>query len=126
MTDATCLGKRLVPALLVRDMQETLEFYQELGFHVTGCHPDQSNSTWAEVKRDSVVLQFHTEPPRGTPPAPVCSDTFYILPDSVAALADEFRDKLEFAWGSEVMDYGIHEFGIQDLNGYYVAFAEPA
>jgi catechol 2,3-dioxygenase-like lactoylglutathione lyase family enzyme len=120
------LGQRLVPALLVRDMGETLAFYEKLGFVLTGCHPTRAAPTWAEVERDSVVFQFHTEPPCGTPAAPVCSGTFYIFPDDVAALAAEFRGKVEFSWGPEVMDYGMREFGVQDPNGYYIAFTEPA
>ena len=73
-----------------------------------------------------MVLQLHTEPPRGTPPMPVCSGTFYIYPANVDALADELRGKIPFAWVPEVMDYGMLEFGIQDPNGYHVAFTEPA
>jgi len=119
------LEGRIVPALLVRDMQETLAFYRTLGFRLTGCHPDQDEPTWAEVGRDHVVFQFHTEPPEGTPAAPVCSGTFYLFPESVAALAEEFRGRVEFAWGPETMDYGMYEFGIRDPNGYWLAFAEP-
>lgn len=126
MTRTTGFGQRLVPALLVRDMRETLAFYQKLGFHLAACHPNAEIATWAEVRRDSVVLQFHTEPPCGTPPGPVCSGTFYIFPDSVEALADEFGGKVKFAWGPEVMDYGMREFGVQDPNGYFLAFTEPA
>lgn len=82
------IGRRLVPALLVRDMNETLAFYQALGFTLTGCHPSQAAPTWA------------------APPQPVCSGTFYIFPDSVPKLAEELRGKVSFAWGPEVMDYG--------------------
>lgn len=125
MESTTSIGTRLVPALLVLDMEETLDFYRRLGFRLTGCHPDQSNPSWAEVQRDSVVLQFHTEPPSGTPPSPVCSGTFYLFPESVAALASELQDRVAFAWGPEMMEYGMHEFGVQDPNGYYLAFTEP-
>jgi catechol 2,3-dioxygenase-like lactoylglutathione lyase family enzyme len=122
----TEIGDRLVPALLVRDMGETLEFYRTLGFQVTGYYPDELNPTWAEVRRDSVTFQFRVDPPSGTPSAPVCSGTFYIFPASVMDLAEEFRGKVEFAWGPEVMEYGMREFGVQDPNGYYLAFTEPA
>ncbi len=125
MSSTTRLGARLVPALLVRDMAETLAFYRQLGFRVVGCHPDEVKPTWAEIQRDSVALQFHTEPSCGTPGTPVCSGTFYFFPESVSALAEELRGKVDFAWGPEVMDYGMREFGIQDPNGYYLAFAEP-
>ena len=120
------IGGRLVPALLVRDMSETLAFYQTLGFTLTGCYPNPITPTWAAVSRASVTLQFHTDPPLGTPPEPVCSGTFYIFPESVPKLADELRGKVNFAWGPEIMDYGMREFAVQDPNGYFIAFAEPA
>ena len=50
----------------------------------------------------------------------------YFYPEDVVALADELRGKVQFAWGPEVMEYGMREFGIQDPNGYYLAFTEPA
>lgn len=100
------LSQRVVPALLVKNMTETLAFYRKLGFELAGCHPDQQHACWAEVVRDGVALQFHTEPACGTPPEPVCSGTFYFYPESVVALAEEFHGKVEFAWGPEVMEYG--------------------
>jgi catechol 2,3-dioxygenase-like lactoylglutathione lyase family enzyme len=121
----TALGQRLVPALLVRDMKATLEFYGSLGFRMTGCYP-RTAPTWAEVTRDSVTFQFHTDPPHGTPASPVCSGTFYVFPESVDALAEEYRGKVEFAWGPEVMGYGMREFGVKDPDGYFIAFTEPA
>ena len=120
------LDPRLVPALLVDNLPETLAFYRNLGFEVTAYHPDQQHATWAEVERDGVTFQFHTEPSRGTPQQPVCSGTFYLYPRSVSALAEELRGSVEFAWGPEVMEYGMHEFGVRDPNGYYLAFTEPA
>ena len=120
------IGQRLVPSLLVRDMSETLAFYQQLGFQLTGCHPNRTAASWVEVTRDSVVLQFHSEPPCGTPPEPVCSGTFYIFPESVLKLSEELQGKVSFAWGPEVMDYGMREFAVQDPNGYFIAFTEPA
>lgn len=120
------IGHRLVPSLLARDLRETLTFYKKLGFELSGCHPDRVSPRWAEVRRNGVVLQFYSEPPSGTPPEPVCSGTFYVFPESVLRLAEELRGKVSFAWGPEVMDYGMLELGIRDPNGYFVAFTEPA
>ncbi len=120
----TTLSPRLTPALLVRDMDQTLSFYKLLGFEQTGGPPESTSATWSEVRRDSIVLQFHTEAPSGTLATPSLSGTLYMYPESVEALADEFRGKVEFVWGSEVMEYGMREFGIQDPNDYFLAFAE--
>lgn len=125
MTNDTRLHDRLVPALLTSDMSRTLAFYELLGFHVTGSYPEDGDSTWAEIRRDGIVLQFHTEPPVGTHPSPVCSGTFYMFLGPVRALAEELRGRVEFAWGPEVMGYGLLELGVRDPDGYYLAFAEP-
>ena len=107
-------------------MNESLEFYRILGFEVTGRDPEAGIPTWAEIRRGGVVLQFHTEPPHGTPRTPVFSGTFYLFLGSVAGLANELKGRVPFEWGPEVMDYGLHEFGIKDPNGYFIAFAESA
>ncbi len=49
-----------------------------------------------------------------------------LVRDMAAALALELRGKVDFAWGPETMDDGVHEFGVQDPNGYFIAFTEPA
>ena len=34
------------------------------------------------------------------------------------------RGKVKLAWGPEVMDYGVAEFGLRDPNGYFIGFTE--
>ncbi len=124
--EKTSSSERLVPTLLVYDMGETLAFYRKLGFEVTGCDGAETSSTWAEVSRGQITFEFYSEPPRGTPATPICGGTFYVFTNGVDALALEFRDKVEFEWGPETMDYGMKEFAVQDPNGYLIAFSEPA
>jgi catechol 2,3-dioxygenase-like lactoylglutathione lyase family enzyme len=126
MASSQTLGSRLVPALLVRSVRASIDFYQRLGFTVTAVVPDEAAPRWAEVTRDGITLQFHDEPPHGTAATPIFSGTFYIFPEDVMSLAEEFRVKVDFAWGPEVMEYGMREFGIQDPDGYFLAFSEPA
>lgn len=119
-------SNRIIPSLLVRDMQVTLNFYKKLGFTVTGCDGDESAASWAEVSRESIVLQFYIEAPVGTPDQPVFSGTLYIHTSGIKELAEQLGGMVEFVWGPEVMDYGMYEFAVLDPNGYYIAFAEPA
>ena len=123
---AVNLGNRVVPSLLVSDMRRTIEFYERLGFTQTGYYPIESDAEWTELRRDEVALHFYTGAPHSTRQAPSCSGTIYFHPESVEALAAEWKGKVEFVWGPEVTDYGMREFGIRDPNGYYLAFTEPA
>lgn len=120
-------GARIVPSLLARDLEETMRFYTErLGFAVTGRYPDDDTPVWIEVSRDGIVLQFYRDAPVGTSDQPVLSGALYLLPDSVADLARELGDTVEFEWGPEEMPYGMREFAVRDCNGYLLAFTEPA
>ena len=38
------------------------------------------------------------------------------------ALAEELRGKVDFAWGPEVMEYGMREFGVDDPDGNVLVF----
>lgn len=126
MTKNPVLGPSLVPSLLVRELEATFSFYEGLGFARTGAFPDDGAPVWGEVARDEITLQFYTDPPQGTPTKPVCSGTLYIHVSDVLALAEEFRSATPFAWGPEVMEYGMREFAIRDPDGYCLAFTEPA
>lgn len=124
---AVNLGSRVVPALLVTNMHKSLEFYHEkLGFEQTGFYPIESDPEWTEIRRDGVALHLFTDSPHGTFEAPTLSGILYFHPESVGALADEWRGKVPFAWGPEVTDCGMREFGIRDPDGYLLAFTEPA
>lgn len=126
MTSTAVLGPQLVPSLLVTDLEATVAFYERLGFVRTGSHPDEGDSTWGEVTRDGISLQFYVDPPHGTPSRPVCSGTFYVRVRGLSALAAELRGSVPFAWGPEVMEYGMREFAVRDPDGYLIAFTEPA
>lgn len=121
----TRLSGRVVPSLLVRDLDRTLAFYGRLGFRQSGAW-GEPEPVWAEVQRDDVAIQLYSEPPVDTPAEPVMSGTLYFHPDDVSALAAEWEGLVEFAWGPEVMEYGMREFAVRDPDGYLLAFTEPA
>ena len=60
----------------------------------------------------------------GRPPA--FTGTLYFHPVSVQALYEEIKDRLTPAWGPEVREWGARELGLQDPNGYFLTFTEPA
>jgi len=110
---------RVVPALLSGDLARTEAFYVRLGFTAESVGAGRRG-----FERDGHYLFFHAEPPHGTPATPTMSGTIYLFPDSVDELAREWRGKVEFLWGPELMPYGLYEFGIADPDGYLLAFAE--
>jgi catechol 2,3-dioxygenase-like lactoylglutathione lyase family enzyme len=122
---AANLGNRILPVLIVADMQRSLDFYLRLlGFTQTGYYPIESEPVRTEVRRDDVAIVLLSEPVRGPLGAPAFTGALYIFPESIDVLAGELRDKVPFAWGSADRDYGMREFAIRDPDGYTLVFAE--
>ena len=47
------------PTLAVRNMKDTIEFYQNsLGFKVGMCFPDANNPEYADLSKDGMILMF--------------------------------------------------------------------
>jgi catechol 2,3-dioxygenase-like lactoylglutathione lyase family enzyme len=111
--------------LKTEDMTSTLDWYQRAGFRVRGRFPEDTEPTWIELARDDVVVQFLAgETP--WPEVPSLTGTIYLYPESVRALHEQIRGQIEPAWGPEVREWGMLEMGLQDPNGYFLTFTEPA
>lgn len=111
--------------LKAADMVATQRWYQRIGFLVRGRYPAAGEPTWLEVSRDGVVLQFLAgDTPWDGPPA--FTGTIYVYPPSVLEVHDHIAGDIEPAWGPEARDWGMLEMGLQDPNGYFITFTEPA
>lgn len=106
--------------LLLRtlDIEVTRTFYREaLGFDVQNGPEGTLNVTCGDGD-----LIFADADNLGT--APVLSGTIYLFVDDVQGLFDSLPSTVDIAWPLQQMDYGTFEFGIQDNNGYLLAFAQ--
>jgi hypothetical protein len=45
--------------------------------------------------------------------------------DDVLALHARIKDHVTIRWGPEIYHYGMHEFAIEDCNGYTLSFGQP-
>ena len=107
------------------DVARTIEWYRRVGFEIRGVSPETGEPTWCEVSRDGIVLQFlGGETP--WPDPPTFTGTLYFRPVSVEAFYEEIKDHTAPAWGPEVREWGAREVGLQDPDGYYLTFTEPA
>jgi hypothetical protein len=106
------------------DMSATMEWYKRVGFELRGRYPDTGETTWCELTRDGVTLQFLAgDTP--WPEAPSFTGTLYIYPRSVSEVHESIRYNTAVAWGPEVREWGLRELGLRDPNGYFITFAEP-
>jgi catechol 2,3-dioxygenase-like lactoylglutathione lyase family enzyme len=111
--------------LKTEDMAATIAWYERVGFEVRGRAPAHGTPTWLEVERDGVIMQFlGGDTP--WPEAPSFTGTLYFHPESVDEVHERIRHEIEPAWGPEDREWGMREMGLQDPNGYFLTFTEPA
>lgn len=114
----------LRPMLKTENLKRTLDFYtQVLGFRIGGLWPKEE-PCWCSLCRDRIEIMFSTHPgPDSSPPK--MTGMLYINVDDVLTLHEQLKGHAKVLWGPEVFHYGMHEFAIEECNGYTLTFAQP-
>lgn len=113
----------LAPMLNTADIRATITFYTEqLGFLLDGCWPDDA-PCWCSLRRGDVHLMF-TDHPHLRPAPSRMTGRLYVYVDDVLALHERVRGRVNVIEPPEVRFYGMHEFAIEDCNGYQLVFGQ--
>ncbi len=126
------MTERTIPILPTRSIDDTLAFYEALGFAVT--YRQERPNTFAVVVRGGIELQFFVL--KGLDPANSYS-TCYVLVSDVDALYEAFAAGLRAALGRvplrgiprlgalRDMTYGVRQFVVVDPGGNYIRIGQP-
>jgi hypothetical protein len=117
-----------VPILPSRDLRETLEFYERLGFENRGAPPERWN--YLIIGRGDIHLHF-IGMPDVDPLTTIASCYLYV--DDADALYRRWRDvgvEHDGTTGSRLIepmdtDYGMREFAVVDRSGNLVRVGSP-
>ena len=114
----------LAPILTTEDMDRSVRFYVDvLGFTCGMKTPGYSN-----LYRDAVRIMLAAPNAHGDWKGPNFTGQLHIdleAADEVDALWAAVKDRAEVIYAVDDFDYGAHEFGIRDDNGYSLAFGAP-
>jgi uncharacterized glyoxalase superfamily protein PhnB len=120
----------LSPNIFVKDINETIAFYKQIGFQLVMSVPeDGSPLVWAMVMNGNVNFMFQTFESLGDDLPWVSrknggSLLFYIKLKNILSFFEEIKDKVTVVKGLEKTFYGATEFSILDNNNYMLTFAE--
>jgi len=119
------------PTLAVRNMKETLEFYQNsLGFKLGLVFPDASNPEYADLSKDGLVLMFITAVSEGIKSGEKLG-TGVNLYMEIDGDIDEYYQEVKSKGVNITVDikdemFGIRDFTVEDIDGYRLTFNRPA
>jgi uncharacterized glyoxalase superfamily protein PhnB len=118
------------PNIFVRDMNETIKFYEHIGFNVVMKVPEQDGDpVWVMMTSGNVTFMFQSFESLGSELQEVSrkdggSLLFYIRINEIRKFFERIKDKVNVIKGLEKTFYGATEFSILDNNGYILTFAE--
>ncbi|MDN3583648.1 VOC family protein [Mucilaginibacter flavus] len=120
----------LSPNIFVKDINETIKFYQLLGFSLVVTVPETGNDlVWAMMAKGNVTFMFQTFVSLGEELPQISrqdggSLLLYIKLKEIRNFFDEVKDLVPIVKGLETTFYGATEFVIKDINNYLLVFAE--
>ena len=120
----------LSPNIFVDSMNETIGFYESIGFKKVMTVPEQGEDIlWAMMTNGGVTVMFQTFASLGEELPEIGrknggSLLFYIKLKNIRQFFEEIKDKVKVLKGLEVTFYGATEFSILDNNHYVLTFAE--
>jgi uncharacterized glyoxalase superfamily protein PhnB len=113
----------IVPVLKVANLQHAVDFYTTvLGLTVAWRADNDGGGENAMLTAGVTSLLLSTGSHLGDKPQ--FTGTLYFNMKGVDDFFELIRKKVEIVWPLETMEYGQREFGIRDLDGYVLAFAE--
>ena len=120
----------LSPNIFVNDINETIAFYQSIGFQLVMTIPETGTDlVWAMMVNGNVTFMFQTFASLGDELPQIsrqngASQLLYIKLKKIREFFDLIKDKVTVLKGLETTFYGATEFSIVDNNNYVLTFAE--
>ena len=121
--------KSISPNIFVRDINETIKFYEHIGFKTAMTVPEEGDLVWAMMTCGDVTFMFQSFESLGSELPSISREDggsllLYIQTTEIRLFHDRIKDKVNVIKGLEKTFYGATEFSIQDINGYILTFAE--
>jgi hypothetical protein len=117
------MAERIVPMIHVADVRGTVDWYKSIGFELRGQNVEDGDLNWASLMLGDGEVMFDS---RGKPSAAQRREVdLYIWTGNVDDLAQRIRHRVQVVEDLHETIYGMREFIIRDINGFWITFGEP-
>ena len=125
--------EKLTPNLMVEDVRQTINYYHGvLAFETVDTVPENGEDlVWARLKKGDVEIMIQEEDSLKSDIPEIRHEkigggtTLFIQMTGVEEYYDYLYSSADVVVQMKETFYGMKEFTIRDINGYYLTFAEP-
>jgi uncharacterized glyoxalase superfamily protein PhnB len=116
------MARRAMPMIHVPDVRAAVEWYQSVGFTVTGTNEEDGVVDWAMLSFGDGIVMFSAG---GQPSAAHRREMdLYVHTEKIDDLYQNLRERVEVVEEPHDTIYGMREFIIRDLNRFWVTFGQ--
>ena len=117
------MTRRVTPMIHVPDVRAAVEWYRSIGFEIVDTGEDDGEMVWAMVSFGDGRVMFNAGGRRSAESRREVD--LYVQTDDVDALYQSLKDSVEVRESPHDTFYGMREFIVRDLNGFWVTFGQP-
>jgi uncharacterized glyoxalase superfamily protein PhnB len=117
------MSERIVPMVHVPDVRATVDWYVDIGFKIVDTYDDGGQGlSFAILELGTSEVMFNQGGQSSTERRREVD--LYIYTDNIDELFDRLKDRVEVVEPPHDQFYGMREFIIRDINGFWITFAE--
>jgi uncharacterized glyoxalase superfamily protein PhnB len=117
------MSQTVVPMIHVSDVSATVDWYMSIGFKVIRQNEEDGETHWAKLSFGSSEMMLNAG---GKPSMDHRREVdLYITTDNVDDLYRRIKDRVQVVEELDDAFYGMREFIIRDINGFWVTIGQP-
>ena len=117
------MAQTVVPMIHVADVAATAKWYTSIGFQLLMQNEEDGEVNWAKLSFGNSEVMFDGFGKAGAEQRREVD--LYITIDNVDGLFQQVKDRVEVVEDVHVTFYGMREFIIRDVNGFWITFGQP-
>jgi uncharacterized glyoxalase superfamily protein PhnB len=117
------MSERIVPMIHVPDVRSTVDWYVDIGFKIVDTYDDGGEAlSFAILELGNSEVMFNQGGHTSTQTRREVD--LYIYTKNIDEIFDRLKDRVEIVEPPHDQFYGMREFIIRDINGFWITFAQ--
>ena len=118
------MSQTVVPMIHVEDVRATAKWYTSIGFQLLGQNEEDGDVNWAKLSFGDSEVMFDAGGKQSEDRRREVD--LYITTENIAELFEQLKGKVQIIEDLHDTFYGMREFIIRDINGFWITFGQPS